>query len=119
MKYLILTIALIAIGTAFPIEVYAKVDSATLDRQRKENRARLEKTQRLRTGTKERRIFKKSEADTKESRSLKLDAIPPSPRRTTKNTSNSPEQRIPANPRRPASRTQTERTLEPAPVKQE
>ena len=84
MKYLILAIALIAIGVSLPIDASAKIDSATLDKQRKENRARLEKSQRLRTGAKERRIFKKSESETKESRSLKLDAIPPSPRRTAK-----------------------------------
>ncbi|MFZ2303059.1 MAG: hypothetical protein WAW10_14450 [Gallionella sp.] len=84
MKYLILAITLIAIGVSLPIDASAKIDSATLDKQRKENRARLEKSQRLRTGAKERRIFKKSDAETKESRSLKLDAIPPSPRRTAK-----------------------------------
>lgn len=82
---------LIAIGISFPIDVSAKVDSGALDRQRKENRARLEKGERLRTGKKERRIFKKSESDTKESHSLKLDAIPPSPRRAAKEPKNRQE----------------------------
>lgn len=119
MKYLILTFALIAIGVSFPIDVSAKIDSATLDKQRKENRARLEKGERLRTGKKERRIFKKSEAETKESRSLKLDAIPPSPRRAAKNTSKNPEQTLPANPGRSSSTTKPERSLEPPSEKQE
>ncbi|MDO8464820.1 MAG: hypothetical protein Q7S46_06150 [Gallionella sp.] len=119
MKYLILAIALITIGTTFPIDVSAKIDSATLDRQRKENRARLEKGERLRTGKKERRIFKKSEAETKESRSLKLDAIPPSPRRVAKRISKNPEQTLPANSGRTSSATQPERSLEPPPAKQE
>lgn len=84
MKYLILSFMLITIGISLPIDVSAKIDSAALDRQRKENRVRLEKGERLRSGKKERRIFKKSESETKESRSLKLDAIPPSPRRAAK-----------------------------------
>lgn len=89
MKNLILAIMLTTIGFALPIEASAKIDSATLERQRTANRARLEKTQKLREGKKERRIFKKSDAEIKESRSLKLDAIPPSPRRTAKTTSKS------------------------------
>lgn len=110
---------LMAIGIALPIDASAKVDSATLDRQRVANRARLEKIQRLRTGTKERRIFKKSKEETQDLRSLKLDAIPPSPRRTTKNTSKNPEQTLPANPRRASSTTQPERSLEAMPAKHE
>ncbi|MBI5438487.1 MAG: hypothetical protein HY936_06015 [Nitrosomonadales bacterium] len=119
MKYLILTFALITIGVSFPIDVSAKIDSATLDRQRKENRARLEKGERLRAGKKERRIFKKSEAETKELRSLKLDAIPSSPRRTAKSTSENPEQRLPANPGRTPSTAKPERSPEALPAKRE
>jgi len=89
MKNLILAIMLITIGIALPSGASAKIDAATLERQRTANRAQLEKTQRLREGKKERRLFKKSDAAIKESRSLKLDAIPPSPRRTAKTTSKS------------------------------
>ena len=119
MKNLILVIMLAAIGAALPIDASAKIDSATLDRQRTANRARLEKIQRLRTGKKERRIFKKSESETQDLRSLKLDAIPPSPRRTARSIPNSSEQTIPANPKRTATTAQPERNLEPVPAKQE
>ncbi|MDD5299263.1 MAG: hypothetical protein PHD65_02085 [Gallionella sp.] len=89
MKNLILAITLMAIGIVLPIGASAKIDSATLERQRTINRAQLEKTKKLRAGQHERRIFKKSDAEIREGRSLKLDAIPPSPRRTTKTTSKS------------------------------
>jgi len=117
MKNLMLIIMLAAIGTVIPIDASAKVDSATLDRQRVANRTRLEKIQRLRTGKKERRIFKKSESETQDLRSLKLDAIPPSPRRASKNTSNSSEQTIPVNPRRTTTTAQPEHSLEAIPAK--
>lgn len=112
-----LIIMLAAIGTVLPIDASAKVDSATMDRQRVANRTRLEKIQRLRTGKKERRLFKKSKPETHDLRSLKLDAIPPSPRRTSKSTSNSLEQTISANPRRTPSTAQPERSLEAMPAK--
>lgn len=89
MKNLILAIMLMAIGIALPIDASAKIDSATLERQRTANRVQLEKTKKLREGRKERRLFKKSDAEIKESRSMKLDAIPPSPRRTAKTASKS------------------------------
>lgn len=87
MKNLTLAIMLVTIGIALPIDASAKIDSATLERQRTINRAHLEKTKKLRATQKERRIFNKSDAEIKEGRSLKLDAIPPSPRRTAKTTS--------------------------------
>jgi hypothetical protein len=119
MKNLILAIVLICIGIALPAGASAKIDAAAMEKQRSANKARLEKIQRLRTGTKERRLFKKAESENKDLRSLKLDAIPPSPRRSAKSTSNSSEQTIPASPRRTTSTAKPERNLEAAPAKHE
>ncbi|MDD5299559.1 MAG: hypothetical protein PHD65_03595 [Gallionella sp.] len=81
MKNLILAIMLIAIGAALPIEASAKIDPATLEKQRAENKARLERNEELRTGKAKKRFFDKKEAETYKARTLKLDAIPSSPRR--------------------------------------
>jgi len=119
MKNILLIIAFFSIGIALPTGASAKIDAATMEKQRSANKARLEKIQRLRSGTKERRLFKKSESETKDLRSLKLDAIPPSPRRSAKSTSKSSGQTIPASPRRTTSTAKPEHNLEAAPAKHE
>lgn len=86
MKNLILATMLIAIGIALPIDASAKMDPIHMEKQRAINKANAAKTMRLRAGKKEKRFFDK--AETKE-RTLKLDAIPPSPRRTAKAASKS------------------------------
>lgn len=91
MKNLILVIVLIAIGATLPVDAFAKIDPATLEKQRAANKARLEKNQELRTGQPMKRLFNKSDAETKKLRSMKLDAIPPSPRRHAKTTSKHPD----------------------------
>lgn len=91
MKNPILAMVLIAIGVACPIGAFAKIDPATLEKQRATNKARLEKNQELRTGKSMKRLFSKSEAETNKLRSMKLDAIPSSPRRRAKTTSKSPD----------------------------
>ena len=110
MKNLTLAIMLMAVGIVLPIDVSAKIDAATLERQRTANKARLSKS----LGRK--RLFNK--ADTHDARALKLDAIPPSPRRGAKNKVNKSEQTLPGNPRR-SSTAKPERTPEPATAPQE
>lgn len=83
-KNLILAIMLIAIGTALPLDVSAKIDPATLEKQRAENKARLAKNEELRSGKAKKRFFDKTEAEAYKARSLKLDAISSSPRRRAK-----------------------------------
>ncbi|MDO8810852.1 MAG: hypothetical protein Q7J38_02325 [Gallionella sp.] len=88
---------LTAIGAVLPVNAFAKIDPSVLEKQRKENKARLEKGVELRLGKPKKRLFSSSEVDV-QSRSLKLDAIPPSPRRRAKTTSKKLESAIPANP---------------------
>ena len=112
MKNLIPAIMLIAIGAVISTDAFAKIDSATLEKQRKENKARLEKTQELRTGMPKKRLFSKSDVEANKLRSLKLDAIPASPRRSTKNPSTNSELALPANPRRITSTAKLEYSQE-------
>lgn len=104
MKNLIPLIMLIALGAALPVSAFAKIDAATLDKQRKENKARLEKAQELRLGKPKKRLFGKSEVEATKLRSLRLDAIPPSPRRSARP--------IPASPGRSTPTTSSERNPE-------
>jgi len=101
MKNLFLVIMLVAIGAVFSVNAFAKIDPAVLEKQRKENKARLEKGVELRIGKPKKRLFGSSEVEVK-ARSLKLDAIPPSPRRGGKKTSKKLESALPANPGRAA-----------------
>ena len=112
MKNLIPLIMLIALGTALPVNAFAKIDAATLDKQRKENKARLEKAQELRLGKPKKRLFCKSEVEATKLRSLKLDAIPPSPRRSARPIPKNTESALPANPGRSTSITSSERNPE-------
>ncbi|MFZ2303154.1 MAG: hypothetical protein WAW10_14965 [Gallionella sp.] len=111
MKNLLLAIMLAAIGTAFSINAFAAIDPAVLEKQRKENKARLEKSVELRLGKPKKRLFSSSEVEVK-TRSLKLDAIPPSPRRRAKPTSKKPESALPGNPGRTTSMTKPGRVQE-------
>ena len=96
MKKLTMKIMLIAIGAAFSINAFAAVDAAALERQRKANQAGLSKSKTLK-----RHFDKTGSAD---GPAIKLDAIPPSPRRGAKTTSTpSSEQAITASPRHSAS----------------
>ncbi len=97
MKNLFLVIMMAAIGTVFPVSTFAKIDPAVLEKQRKENKARLEKGVELRIGKPKKRLFGSSEVEVK-TRSLKLDAISPSPRRGAKKTAKKLESALPANP---------------------
>lgn len=105
MKNLTLVILLLTIGMAMPPEVSAKIDAATLERQRAANKARLSKS------LSRQRLFNKAESH--DARQLKLDAIPPSPRRGARSTATKSEQALPGNPRR-ASSARPERNQEPA-----
>ncbi|MDD2915354.1 MAG: hypothetical protein PHP70_08560 [Gallionella sp.] len=109
MKNLTLAIMLLAIGMAIPPEVSAKIDAATLDRQRAANKARLSKS------LGRQRLFNK--ASNHDARQLKLDAIPPSPRRGARSTATKSDQTLPGNPRRAS--TGTERRQEPDTATQE
>lgn len=104
MKNLILSILLVALGAVLPVRTFAAIDPSVLEKQRKENKARLEKGVELRLGKPKKRLFSSSEVEAK-TRSLKLDAIPPSPRRRAKATSKKLESAIPANPGRTTSMT--------------
>lgn len=84
MKSLVLIIMLVVIGIALPVSASAKVDPATLDRQRAANKIRLEKALIFRSGK------SNSAAVDRERRMLKLDAISPSPRRGAKKYFESP-----------------------------
>src|SRR3989338_3748484 len=99
MKNLLPAIILAAIGTLLPVNAFAAIDPAVLEKQRKENKARLEKSVELRLGKPKKRLFSSSEVEVK-SRSLKLDAIPPSPRRRAKATSKKQESALPGKPGR-------------------
>lgn len=115
MKNLILAIMLITIGAVLPIDAFAKMDPAVLENQRAANKARLEKTTALRAGKSQRELFKKSNSKansgTKDLRSMKSDAIPPSPRRRAKVTYNNSERALPANPARISSTAKPEHSL--------
>ncbi|MDD2915994.1 MAG: hypothetical protein PHP70_11815 [Gallionella sp.] len=78
MKKLILAMVLAAIGIALPHCALAKVDAATLDKQRALNKAGLK------TALRHRATQYNSETEARDRRSLKLDAIPPSPRRSAR-----------------------------------
>ena len=118
-KNLILAIVLVAIGATFPINASAKIDFVVLEKQRAENKARLKKNEELRTGKPMKKFFGKSDADTNKLRSLKLDAIPPSPRRHAKVTYNNSERALPANPARISSTAKPEHSLGAATAAQE
>ncbi|MBI5437463.1 MAG: hypothetical protein HY936_00640 [Nitrosomonadales bacterium] len=107
MKNLLLVIVLAAVGAVFPVSAFAKIDPAVLEKQRKENKARLEKGVELRIGKPKKRLFGSSEVEVK-ARSLKLDAIAPSPRRGAKTTSKKLESALPAKPGRTGSATKSE-----------
>jgi hypothetical protein len=116
MKNLFLAIVLAVMNMTFSIDASAKIDAATLERQRTANKARLEKAQGLRAGKKERRLFNKSESSGKDMRSLKLDAIPPSPRHSA---SGKQDQNVPASPKRTTTKAKTERKQGTVPAKTE
>jgi len=92
MKNLALKIMLIAIGAAFSINVFAVINAATMEKQRKANTAALKKSSQFK------RHFDKAGSST-EGPAIKLNAIPASPRRGAKAT---PEQAPPASPGRAA-----------------
>jgi hypothetical protein len=111
MKNLFRVIMMAAIGTMFPVSTFAKIDPAVLEKQRKENKARIEKGVELRIGKPQKRLFGSSEVDVR-TRSLKLDAISPSPRRGAKNKSKKLESALPAKPGGVTSRAEPGHNLE-------
>ena len=95
MKNSTLKIMLLAISATLPINAFAAIDPATLERQRKANQAALSKSTTLK------RHFDKSKAENQAT--LKLDALPQSPHRRAITTSAGSEQTIQASPRRTSS----------------
>ena len=70
-----------------PVDAFAKIDSAILEKQRAANKAWLEQRTALRTGKWQKEsVFRVQNVETVISPSLKLDAIPPSPRRRARTT---------------------------------
>jgi len=105
MNNLMPVIMLIAIGIALPVNAFAVINPSVLEKQRKENKSRLEKSQELRLGKPKKRLFSSSKVESDKLRSLKLDTIPPSPRRSARPIPKNTESALPENPGRSASTT--------------
>ena len=115
MKNLIPVTMLLAFGIALPIDASALPTKHAMEKQRAANKAQAEKVMRLRSGKRQlKRHFDRSEAEAAHDRSLKLDAIAPSPRHAAKSTSRKSEQTRPANPRRTTSTDKSEHGTEAA-----